>query len=105
MKDIVGTKFKLDIKLYNGVYTDNWIILSIILDLNDITDSLEVTDSCFKIISTISAKLSYGKYYDVLLEKKCKVDNLMMKFDLIRPQKEGLRLHILNTTCMSRDHV
>ena len=78
MKGLEGSKFSIEIKFYNGVYTDNWILLNINLDLNDIKDALLIKETTLQVASTINAKLSMGKYFEVLLEKSCKVENILM---------------------------
>ena len=82
--DLIGTKFNIQIKLYNGDFTDNWILLSLILDVNDLQDALLVDSDTFTIYQSVPAKLAYGRLFEVLTEKSCKVEGMqIMKKQLI----------------------
>jgi hypothetical protein len=87
--DLMGSKFNIQIKLYNGNFTDNWILLTLTLDVNDLHDALLVDSETLTISSNVPAKLTYGRYFEALTEKACKVDGMqIMKNQLIRG-KEG----------------
>jgi hypothetical protein len=87
--DLMGSKFNIQIKLYNGNFTDNWILLTLTLDVNDLHDALLVDSETLTISSSVPAKLTYGRYFEALTEKACKVDGMqIMKNQLIRG-KEG----------------
>ena len=74
--DLIGTKFNIQIKLYNGDFTDNWILLSVNLDVNDLTDALLVDTDTLTIFSTVPARLTYGRYFEAVTEKPCKVEGM-----------------------------
>jgi len=52
------------------------MLLNLNLNVNDIDKALEISDKEISIKASTSAKLSYGKYFDVLVEKPCKVEKL-----------------------------
>jgi hypothetical protein len=86
--EYIGTKFNIQIKLYNGNFTDNWILLSLTLDVNDLHDALLVNSDTLSIYSSVPAKLTYGRYFEALTEKSCKVEGIhIIKNQLIWGKK------------------
>ena len=86
--EYIGTKFNIQIKLYNGNFTDNWILLSLTLDVNDLHDALLVNSDTLSIYSSVPAKLTYGRYFEALTEKSCKVEGMhIIKNQLIWGKK------------------
>jgi hypothetical protein len=87
--DLIGTKLKIQIKLYNGNFTDNWILLSVTLDVNDLIDALLIDSDTLTIHSSVPAKLSYGRYFEALTEKQCKVEGMQIIKNQLIWGKEG----------------
>ena len=103
--DFIGTKFDIQIKLYNGNFTDNWILLSLTLDVNDIHDALRLDFDTLSIFSSVPAKLTYGRYFESLSEKSCKVEGMQIVKNQLIWGKKGYIISVSNTTCMYRDHL
>lgn len=101
----MGTKFKIQIKLYNGNFTDNWILLTLALDVNDLHDALLVDSETLSIHSSVPAKLTYGRYFEALTEKACKVEGMQIMKNQLIWGKQGYIIYLKNTTCMYRDHL
>ena len=74
--NFIGTKFNIQIKLYNGNFTDNWILLTLTLDVNDLHDALRLDSDTLTIFSSVPANLTYGRYFESLSEKSCKVERM-----------------------------
>ena len=72
----IDTKFNIQIKLYNGNFTDNWILLSLTLDVNDLHDAMLLDSDTLTIFSSVPAKLTFGRYFEALTEKPCKVEGM-----------------------------
>ena len=100
------SNLQFQLKLYNGKYIDNWMILNVTLDINDIKDALEIYDEQIDIKGSILATLTHGKYFDTLVMKSCKISRLSLQKNKFFDQlKEGLLLQMINTTCFYQDHL
>jgi len=55
------------------------MILNVTLDINDIKDALEIYNEQIDIKGSILATLTYGKYFDTLVMKSCKISKLSLQ--------------------------
>ena len=71
--------FKITLKLYNGPYIDDWILLNLTLAGSQFKSHIRADDNSITLKGATSARLSSGKYFDILYHKTCRVDNLILR--------------------------
>ena len=63
--------------------------MTLALDVNDIHDAVLVESETLTISSSVAAKLTYGRYFEALTEKACKVDGMQIMKNQLIWGKEG----------------
>lgn len=73
------SKLKMQLKVYNGAYIDNWIMINFTMDTISIIENLAIGDEILYINGSVSARVSLGKYFDMLIDRPCKIDKLLIR--------------------------
>lgn len=90
----------LQLKLYDRSYIDDWLLLNFTLTSQQLLKIATVTSgSSFEVKELVTAFISYGKYFDTLVHRKCQLANFTI-FKQISTA-DDVTVTISNSTCFA----